>query len=237
MSTNKPNQDGRFDPVGRCVYCNDSSSRLTDEHIVPYSLLGREILPKASCESCQKITSRFERICARTMFNSLRIREKLPMRRKKERPTSIPVVTNHGEIHLETNDTIATRPIVALLQAGFLQRPPVRKIGFAGARLSVQMSQPTSKDSWSRNKLTEMSIAQTFHLESLARLYAKICHCYAVALFLVSTNLNTGYLTIYSGKTHICLMWLAARLGVNNRSEGHTSYLGGFMSESMIEII
>jgi hypothetical protein len=47
-----------YAPVGRCIYCpDDGSAGLGDEHIIPYSLNGTQILPQASCRKCEKITA------------------------------------------------------------------------------------------------------------------------------------------------------------------------------------
>ncbi len=47
-----------YAPVGRYIYCpDDGSAGLGDEHIIPYSLNGTQILPQASCRKCEKITA------------------------------------------------------------------------------------------------------------------------------------------------------------------------------------
>src|SRR5215467_13531941 len=45
-----------YPPVGRCIYCPDGAGE-GDEHIIPYSLNGTQILPRASCHDCERITS------------------------------------------------------------------------------------------------------------------------------------------------------------------------------------
>ena len=59
-----------FAPCGRCVYCG-AITELSDEHIVPFGLGGRWVLPKASCSVCSVKTSRIERTCLRTMLGPL----------------------------------------------------------------------------------------------------------------------------------------------------------------------
>lgn len=80
-----------FPSPGRCIYCGDTQSKLTDEHIVPLSLGGTWVLKKASCTPCAEETARFEGNCARGIFGPLRVRNNLPTRRKKERPSSLPL--------------------------------------------------------------------------------------------------------------------------------------------------
>lgn len=82
-----------FDPIGACIYCGATDCRLTDEHIIPYALNGTLVLPQASCDACSEITKRFEQVVARSMYGTLRITRGFRTRRKKERPTVIPVAT------------------------------------------------------------------------------------------------------------------------------------------------
>lgn len=50
----------RFDPVGSCIYCG-AVDDLSDEHIIPFGMGGRWVLPASSCLGCAAITSAFER--------------------------------------------------------------------------------------------------------------------------------------------------------------------------------
>src|SRR5712672_2024078 len=68
FTTRIPTPAVTFDPVGRCIYCGATGVDLRDEHIVPLSLNGTMILPRASCRECEKITTRFERSVARNMY-------------------------------------------------------------------------------------------------------------------------------------------------------------------------
>ena len=79
-----------YEPVGECIYCG-SLENLTNEHIIPLSLNGTDVLPAASCDECAGITSKFERIVARDMYGNLRNKLGYTTRRKKLRPTSLPV--------------------------------------------------------------------------------------------------------------------------------------------------
>jgi hypothetical protein len=74
--------------IGSCIYCS-SSDRLSDEHVVPYSLGGTLTLRAASCADCADITKRFEQVCARDMFGSFRAINLLPTRRKHQRPKEL----------------------------------------------------------------------------------------------------------------------------------------------------
>ena len=77
------NDNHRYPPVGRCIYCGSAEGQLSDEHIMPLALNGRLILPKASCEACQKRTQKIEEVCTAEkwgMFYPLRARFKLRSR-------------------------------------------------------------------------------------------------------------------------------------------------------------
>lgn len=79
-----------------CIYCDDANVKLTDEHIIPHALNGELVLKAASCENCNKITSRFERSVLRGAFESFRIHSNSASRRPKNRPQSITVQTQQA---------------------------------------------------------------------------------------------------------------------------------------------
>lgn len=86
-----PSQEKKvFSPVGRCIYCG-STENLTLEHVIPFGLGGKIELPESSCLACAKITSSFEHTCLRTMYGPLRLLYELPSRRKKKRPSALPL--------------------------------------------------------------------------------------------------------------------------------------------------
>jgi hypothetical protein len=68
-------------PVGRCIYCYDDSPKLSDEHIIPFSLNGTHILPHASCLECAQVTSQLELVVCREHFGQLRAHARLRTRR------------------------------------------------------------------------------------------------------------------------------------------------------------
>lgn len=80
----------QYPASGACIYCG-ASGRLTDEHIIPYGLGGRWVLPDAACTECARITGMFERTCLRTMFGPLRMHFDLPTRRRTARPKALPL--------------------------------------------------------------------------------------------------------------------------------------------------
>lgn len=76
-----------YEPVGKCVYCGKKKN-LSDEHIIPFCLNGKLILPKASCPVCADITSAFEGKVAQ-MLASFRQTENIKTRRPKKRKKTV----------------------------------------------------------------------------------------------------------------------------------------------------
>ncbi len=85
-----------YAPVGRCIYCRTASEKLGDEHIIPYALNGRLILPKASCNRCAQITGRIEHTVLRIGMKYARAVMDLQTRRPSERPETAPLELVRG---------------------------------------------------------------------------------------------------------------------------------------------
>src|ERR1700757_3068236 len=83
------------DPSGKCIYCG-CAAILAREHIMAHGLGGGMILLKASCARCAEITGRIENTCLHEMFLAYRTHFALPTRRKRERPTTLPVGISYG---------------------------------------------------------------------------------------------------------------------------------------------
>lgn len=80
----------QFAPINECVYCGETQGKLTNEHILAQSLGGAGlVLGKASCDSCQKLTSFFERQVADFTYGRHRAFQggpsKKPLSKLKER--------------------------------------------------------------------------------------------------------------------------------------------------------
>lgn len=83
----------RYVAVGHCIYCGCDKTRLSDEHIIPYGIGGRLLLPAASCPSCARETSRCESKVLNQFWGTLRTRVRFPLRgSKKHRRGRIEVV-------------------------------------------------------------------------------------------------------------------------------------------------
>jgi hypothetical protein len=80
----------RYEPIGTCIYCG-AVEDLRDEHIIPKALNGGWILPKASCRSCEAITSKFEMKVLRGPLWLPRRALNLQTRHRDRQPESFPV--------------------------------------------------------------------------------------------------------------------------------------------------
>ena len=89
------NKIKRFPAVGQCIYCDaaGASIKLSDEHIIPFALGGKDILLEASCSKCaRKINKGFETHCSQRLFQTIRVHHRYPTRNPKKRPTHLPII-------------------------------------------------------------------------------------------------------------------------------------------------
>jgi hypothetical protein len=70
-----------FDEANRCIFCNSSNGPFTDEHIIPEALGVDAFIQKATCTSCQRITSAVESQIIDNMF--FHVRKHLGLKGKK----------------------------------------------------------------------------------------------------------------------------------------------------------
>ena len=109
---------------GVCIYCGTRNSKLSDEHVVPYSLGGSHVLRKASCGRCADITKKFEQKVARDLWGVPRIVFDAPSRRKKQRKKrlSMPDLSDHNKgLEIPAEEYPAGFVFYKMCQAGLLQ--------------------------------------------------------------------------------------------------------------------
>ena len=181
----------RFAPVGVCIYCGSKQGDVTlgDEHIIPYSLNGRAILPQASCANCATETCKVEGRLARGAFLPIRLLHKFRTRRPKERPSDLPlydvgeagdVLPNPEYVPIDTHPAIHTLP-------GF-EQPGI----LVGAEPSAVFNNLKIHASWPLDisaRLERMRVSGIkdkkylgdFMLGDVVRLIAKVAHGIAVA--------------------------------------------------------
>jgi hypothetical protein len=175
-----------YPPVGRCIYCGRTED-LRDEHIIPYALGGKVVLPKASCENCATITGKFEQQVLRGHMWLVRVLRKLPSRRKHRDAPKTKALTfvragkeQVNEFPLEESPIFLHFPIFRLpaflYPEGYtsgirLVNPDVVTIRFGSSPENVL------------ERLDASSITQTdrIHPTSFARMIAKIAYSAAYA--------------------------------------------------------
>jgi hypothetical protein len=167
----------KFGPVGACIYCR-ATDKLSNEHVIPFSLDGNIELVSASCPGCAKETARFEGTVARTIFGNIRMRYGFPTRRPKERPTTAALAVDRNGV-VETVDVpvdqhpaftpVVRFPICGILDGYFGPERPalIRVVGNPGVT-------PTDLGADAFRVDLKPSVPE------FRRLLAKIAHCYTV---------------------------------------------------------
>ena len=181
-----------FPAVHRCIYCgrHGKNIKLGDEHIVPFGLGGKLVLPKASCDRCGKITgATIERQCLRNMFGQLRIRSNYPTRRKKERPETLPMsVETEGRIEF-VEAPVNRRPHATIMFA--FPRPgilagltPEESANVRLPGLWFYGQQDEAARLWTKENYPDAKrhgAVASFHPVLFQKMLAKIAHSFAVA--------------------------------------------------------
>ncbi len=163
--------------VGKCIYCG-SADDLTDEHIVPHSLGGRQKLLSASCKNCAKITSGFERDVFHEFFSLVRTKLVLPTYHPKNRPDSFSfMVTIDGKEEV-LNFPVSECPTLFMMpkfeKPGYIRKDTQGK-GISMIGLSLHGKESEMRKF--KTKYNVESISLTADLRtSFARVLAKIVY-------------------------------------------------------------
>lgn len=172
----------------KCIYCDASGVKLSDEHIIPHSLGGTWVIPKASCPECAKITSKFERSISRRTYLSLRTKAGYPTYHPKSRPASfeIVIVKADGTRH-KTEVPSAKYPTIYPA----LQLPPPGIL--SGAKLSEKNPEmsisiygdPSELKALTANypDATRFEYSNSLSWRDLSLTLAKIAHSFMVGYF------------------------------------------------------
>jgi len=118
--------------VKQCIYCGDTNSKLTREHILPRGLGGNValagqtqafVLQKATCELCRRITSLIENDCLRANRDYARAR--LGFKRKDRQPPKMEMIFDlpdgsTGRTNVDADDVLGPITIPSYYEAGAL---------------------------------------------------------------------------------------------------------------------
>ena len=177
---------------GECIYCGTpaTEAKLTDEHIIPFSLGGTAILLKASCACCAKITSKLELHLARTIFGHHRIHANVATRNPKERPSVLPTTIKVGENPAQEMELpIADHPYFTLLPVwkapGMLTgAPPTADFGTEELhRFEFVPAHFRELLSLNENDILNFEIPIKLDLNQFSRALAKIAYCMAICRY------------------------------------------------------
>jgi len=177
--------------IGRCIYCGDTTRDLSDEHVLPLGLGGTWVLRKASCSTCQNITSRFELDVLRYTLLPVRAKVDLPTRHKKKGPAEFPLTIERGGKEIKIDIPIDQYPaILALprfkLPAIIDKRSYDRGIGLNGL-YHILLGRKSLREVGRELNADSLTYTVTYRGFkggfSFARLLAKIAYGLAVARF------------------------------------------------------
>lgn len=179
VSTPKPNV---YPPLNRCAYCGDQKGPFSREHILPIGLGGGLILPKASCESCRKVTHDVETTCLRKMFLPYRMIAGW-VRHKDDLPSHMPLLFSAGKQKAGRRIRVERHPPILVLPH-FLE-PPGILLGHAPTS-QIKMIYQVIGDHKLHDKMQPAIANQTrvslhFDIGAFMRMLAKIAHAFAVA--------------------------------------------------------
>jgi hypothetical protein len=202
-----------YPPVGSCIYCGEERD-LSAEHIIPRSLNGAMLLPKASCGKCRKITAAFERTCCRTMFGPFRLRHGFRTRHKEERPSKIDIerTSDSGALESETVEISRISNLIFFLKFGH-----TANILLGSPNIDTSQVAPWigfAKDGFLGEKGW---VVGKFDAFAFARMLAKIAHSFAVAELGVSAFTPLG-IDFMSGRANNLSRFVGGHLTDEPRS-------------------
>ncbi|MET0383113.1 MAG: hypothetical protein ABW032_06780 [Burkholderiaceae bacterium] len=135
----------RYAPLGHCMYCLASGSRLSEEHLIPKALGGRWTLRDSVCGPCRAGTGRLEQIALngdfaipKTLLALKRRRARRPGPRRLTAPAAIGGAWDGTALDARTYPRAFALP--AFAPAGLLcgidrRATPPSSIGFVNCRL------------------------------------------------------------------------------------------------------
>lgn len=164
--------------IGHCIYCG-AFDRLSDEHILPEGMGGRDILKDASCEACRVVTCRLEGHVLQKMIYPMRIR--MGIRGRRKHPETIPTKLHKssGEVAIERvdpRDVVMAAMLPRLTPPGLLTDSPKHEV--RAAELDIY-GNPDSVAKLAAKGFTGQTSHQ-IRIHWFARALAKIAHAGAI---------------------------------------------------------
>jgi HNH endonuclease len=178
-----------YNPVGCCIYCgstvysaNEPARKLGDEHIIPQSIGGKDVLLEASCHNCERITSQLETKCVAALFEPGRAHLGIYGRKRKKPRLKAPMQTG-SEGHIVQ---LALHDHPGILMMFRFSLPAALFCLDASEEITGQvMVAPAVSDLNERIKRTaaglHFRLGGGISAETFGRMLAKIAHAFAVA--------------------------------------------------------
>lgn len=189
--------------IGHCVYCG-SRSELTDEHVIPLSLLLKDteewILEKASCKACAKKTNRFETEITKYVLKAFREAVGAKTRNRGREVKHFLEVVRNGEvdkIEVSRDQALQVLPFPLFIPPGYFLTAPdptrvtAEGIGFLhGVEGPRELGERLGVDAIGFPKLYRIDVhtneieygpKMPRYMTAFLQLIAKIGHCYAVS--------------------------------------------------------
>lgn len=170
--------------IGRCIYCGSTEQPLTNEHIIPQGLGGREFLGAASCPDCCLLTGRFEQDVQRDMVWPLRIELGMRGTRRRRPPDAIEIEA-FSERYEMVKTSVAPNAVPA--SAALPHFPPP---GYLAGRDPNEIIDPPYSEIHTFGNVLRIiravrsgvyGVSRVIPAFSFMRMLAKIGHCEAIA--------------------------------------------------------
>lgn len=202
-----------FTPIGECIYCGTNKG-LSDEHIIPFALGGKLVLPEASCEKCAAITSRIERMALRGFMYQARVVGNFPSRRKKDRPSALSTKL------ISHNDNVVEHSIAVEEASAFLFLPKFPRAAILNNQLPANgitiIGQEILHFGKDVKELVEsrdakgIEFSSTIQPTEFAKLLAKIAYGYLVAEMGLFPREETPLLRLIRGESDDAGSWIGS---------------------------
>jgi hypothetical protein len=196
----------------RCIYCGQTEG-LSDEHVIPFGLGGTLYVPRASCQACAAITSRFERAVLKGFMERTRIAGKFPTRRPSNRPSNVVITLvdceSPREVTLSSDEAPAVLQLPVFEPPRFLEGLPSAEginatgretIGFGDVEGAVR-----------RHGATGFRQTDTIAAIEFARMIAKIGYSYTVGVFGAIPLDKVFVLPLICGESQDAGLWVGSR--------------------------
>lgn len=175
-----------FFEIGKCIYCGDVASKLTDEHVVPYGLGGDAIvLKRACCERCRVITSKCERNPIHDNWAEVRAALDFPSRKRKLAEETFPldVLLEDGSkstLDLKGKETLGLVQFLEYNPPAFLSPTGYTSgVNVTGAKLIGFGANP--EDFKKKHKIKSFSLTTTAKGNDFEKMIAKMAYCLTIA--------------------------------------------------------